>query len=91
MNALDKDKNAILKYFWNILIATDQFFNTILGGDPDETMSSRFGKWLRLPHNTARWKIAYVICRVLHFLDSGHCDKSIEEDEGGNAAIRKVK
>lgn len=33
-----------MKYIWNLLIAIDQLFNTILGGDPDETMSSRMGK-----------------------------------------------
>ena len=89
MNPLNRDNNLVFRYFWNILISVDQFFNTVLGGDPDETMSSRFGKWLKLPHTKVRWKIAYVICRVLHVLDSGHCDKSIEEDEGDNAVIRK--
>jgi hypothetical protein len=34
------------KYIWNILVAIDQFINTVLGGDPDETMSSRMGKQL---------------------------------------------
>ena len=31
-------------YVWNVLIGLDQFCNAILGGDPDETMSSRMGK-----------------------------------------------
>ncbi|MDP4158147.1 MAG: hypothetical protein Q8911_00075 [Bacillota bacterium] len=34
------------KYFYNILIGIDQLCNTILGGDPDETISSRMGKHL---------------------------------------------
>ena len=34
-------------YFWNVLVAIDQLFNTILGGDPDETLSSRMGKHVR--------------------------------------------
>lgn len=70
------------KYFWNNLIAIDQLVNTILAGDPDETMSSRFGKWLLLPKDTWKFRVAYVICRLLHILDKGHCDKSIENDEG---------
>ena len=34
----------IFKYFLNVLIGVDQLGNTILGGDPDETISSRLGK-----------------------------------------------
>jgi hypothetical protein len=34
----------IKKYIWNILIAIDQFFNAVFGGDPDETISSRLAK-----------------------------------------------
>jgi hypothetical protein len=34
------------QYIWNILISIDQFFNTIFGGYPDETISSRMGKHL---------------------------------------------
>ena len=74
--------NFWFKYFWNILIAIDQFVNVLAFGDPDETISSRCGKWLYLPHSTVKWKIAYVLCRLLHILDKGHCDKSIESDEG---------
>lgn len=29
------------KYIWNILISGDQVINVILGGNPDETLSSR--------------------------------------------------
>lgn len=36
----------VKKYIWNLLISIDQLCNTILGGDPDETMSSRMGKHL---------------------------------------------
>ena len=74
--------NKASRYFWNILISIDQFVNTVFGGDPDETVSSRIGKWLYLPHTTFKWKVAYGICRVLHVLDKNHCIKSIEEDEG---------
>lgn len=89
MNPL-KSGPVVFRYIWNLLIAIDQFFNTVLAGDPDETMSSRFGKWLRLPHHTWRWKVAYVICRILHWIDNGHCDKTIEEDEGQHAVLRET-
>jgi hypothetical protein len=36
----------VRKYFWNILVSIDQFVNTLLGGNPDETVSSRMGKHL---------------------------------------------
>lgn len=31
-------------YFSNLLIAVDQFGNAVMGGDPDETISSRAGR-----------------------------------------------
>jgi hypothetical protein len=70
------------KYFFNILVALDQLGNTLLGGDPDETISSRSGK----NENRKRW--AYFLCRALHWIDADHCKKSIEEDEGKNAIIK---
>jgi hypothetical protein len=70
------------KYFWNVLIAFDQFCNAVLFGDPDETISSRLGKWLDLPKDTWRYTIADAICRVLRTIDKNHCRKSVEKDEG---------
>lgn len=32
-------------YFHNLLVACDQFLNTLLGGWPDETLSSRCWRW----------------------------------------------
>ncbi len=32
------------KWILNILISVDQLVNTVFGGDPDETISSRLGK-----------------------------------------------
>ncbi|MDC3412513.1 hypothetical protein [Terrihalobacillus insolitus] len=37
----------VKRYFWNLLISIDQLVNTILGGYPDETLSSRMGKHLK--------------------------------------------
>jgi hypothetical protein len=74
-------KAKLKKYFWNVLIALDQLANTLLGGDPDETISSRAGKRQR------SGKLAYCICRVLHWIDRGHCDRVIEADEGKDAVL----
>lgn len=64
------------QYIWNMLIAIDQFFNTLIGGDPDETISSRAGKSQKTS------LIAKVLCWFLNKLDTEHCKESIEEDEG---------
>ena len=74
--------DKIRRYCLNVLISIDQLFNALMGGDPDETISSRFGKWLYLPKTTWKWKISYAVCRVLHVLDKNHREKSIEHDEG---------
>ncbi len=55
--------------------------NTILGGDPDETISSRAGKL----QSKRRW--AKALCWFLNKLDTGHCKNSIEEDEGSDRIV----
>ena len=72
---------AVKRYIWNILIAIDQLANTILGGDPDETISSRAGK---LQHKR-RW--ACILCKFLNWIDTDHCKESIEEDEGSDRVV----
>lgn len=69
------------RYFWNFLIAIDQLLNTMLGGDPDETISSRAGKYAAVQRG---W-IPCVLCKLLDRIDPNHCAKSIEPDEGGRA------
>jgi hypothetical protein len=77
-----KKECKLCKYFWNILIAIDQLANTILGGDCDETISSRAGK----KQKTALW--AKVLCWLLNKIDTDHCKESIEEDEGDDAVLK---
>lgn len=76
-----KKKCRLCRYFWNILIAIDQLANTILGGDPDETISSRAGK----RQNEQSW--AKYLCWFLNKIDTKHCKKSIEDDEGEKSAL----
>jgi hypothetical protein len=66
----------VSSYFWNLLISIDQLFNTIGGGDPDETISSRAGK---VEHKNT---FAKYLCKFLGLFDKDHCSKSIELDEG---------
>jgi hypothetical protein len=65
------------RYMWNFLISLDQLLNTLLGGNPDETLSSRMGKRARKGD-----KFAKCFCSVLDVFDKDHCEKSIENDEG---------
>ena len=63
---------------WNNLISFDQSINTLLGGLPDETISSRMGKLIEQD----RCPFCYFICtHLLHRIDPNHCQKSIERDE----------
>lgn len=66
------------RYVWNLLISIDQLANTIFGGYPDETLSSRMGKRV-IKKNC---KLCKVICWFLDKIDKEHCYKSIEYDEG---------
>jgi hypothetical protein len=41
----------------------------VLGGDWDETTSSRMGRAIR----AGRCRLCYLLCRVLHWIDPKHC------------------
>ena len=66
------------KYLYNILIGIDQLVNAILGGDPDETISSRMGK------RAAKGDSLFcnLLCKLLNLIQKDHCQKAIEKDEG---------
>lgn len=75
-------KPKLKKYFWNILISIDQFFNTVFGGDPDETISSRVSKI------QYRSKAARLFCKFLSLFDKRHCEDHVEPDEGNDNVIK---
>lgn len=75
---------ALIKlYITNVLVAIDQFTNALLGGYPDETISSRAAKAAR---KAQTW--GCVLCKLLDLLDRGHCERYIELDEGDPAVQR---
>jgi len=84
-----KIKQTVRKYLLNILISMDQTTNTITGGDPDETISSRLGKIERWHDFRIPWYLPLTrfLVWLLNKLDPAHCQKSIEEDEGRNGVI----
>lgn len=69
--------HGLRKYVWNLLIALDQLLNTLLGGDPDEAVSSRLGKAARRGSRYGGW-----LHDLLERFWPGHCRESIEDDEG---------
>ena len=64
--------------FWlkNIAVWFDQGLNTLLLGDPDETLSRRAG---RARAKGERW--GCYLCKVLDWIDQRHCAKSVEGDD----------
>ena len=67
----------IRQWLRNVFVAFDQLGNSLSGGDPDETLSSRWGK--------STGKGAKMVCSILDKIDKDHCAKSIEADEGKDA------
>ena len=80
----------IKKWGINIFITLDQTVNVILGGDPDETISSRIGKIKRKHKGKIPWY--RFTARMVHWginkLDPGHFERAIEEDEGNDGIIQ---
>ena len=75
------------KWVVNVLISLDQLAATVfLGGDPDETISSRLGKLQRAHGGTIPWSRPFSKCLVwcLHQIDPNHSIDAIEDDEGKN-------
>lgn len=66
-------------YLFRVLYSIDQLANAMVGGNPDETVSSALGKKQR-----RGCKLCRFICGILNIVDPNHCEKSIEEDESKN-------
>ena len=79
------------KWLLNILISIDQTANSFLGGDPDETISSRLGK-MKVKHGgKIPWyrPLSKVVDFGLDKIDPNHSIDAIEEDEGEDAILDK--
>lgn len=68
------------QYLWQVGVVLSQLVSTILGGDPDETLSSRFGK----AEQAGVWWATKIVCPLFDasMMEKDHCLKSIEPDEG---------
>jgi hypothetical protein len=74
------------QYCWNVLLSLDQLLNTVLGGYPDETISSRLGKLKVQRGGQLTWGdwcgVALPLDWILDKIDPGHSIDAIEHDEG---------
>jgi hypothetical protein len=61
----------VWKYIINVLIATDQWFNTVFFGAPDETISSRLGR------NHPNSAVADIV-NTIFFWEPKHCQNHVE-------------
>lgn len=69
-----------LQYLYNLALGISQLLSVILGGDPDESVSSRTGKAIK----AGKWWFIKVQGPFIDWLtlEKDHCIKSIEYDEG---------
>lgn len=67
-----------MNYLYNIAIALDQLLNTVVGGWPDETLSS-YAHRMREKRQPYWWWAADVIDR-LFFWQEGHCASAHESE-----------
>jgi len=73
----------VKQYLWNFLVLLDEFGNTLTGGDPGETISSRAGKAMK---EGKVW--GCVLCRFLDLFQKNHCQLSIDKNDGSRAVIK---
>lgn len=64
------------RYFYNLCVAFDQLANTLLGGYPDETLSSH--SW-RCRNKSCFWKF---MCKFINclMLNKNHCELAFYKD-----------
>ena len=81
------------RYLMNFLISIDQLGNSLLAGDPDETISSRIGRIKVKYGGKVPWTrpITKLADLVLDKIDKNHSIDAIEPDEGGDGLADKPK
>ena len=61
-----------MDYIKNILISIDQLVNTILSGEPDESLSSR--AWRHYEDGSLKWP--KILIDIIFFWEDNHCYNS---------------
>ncbi len=66
------------EYFWNIFIALTQLLNTLTGGWPDESTSSRVYRLSQA--GMPRAKVIHAAIDKLFFWQRNHCKSAYDEE-----------
>jgi len=74
-------------YVKNVLVTLDCLGNTLTGGDPDETISSRSGKAQAYEQSRGRWGWGCRLCSFLAVFQEGHCEKAVNRNKGHRAVV----
>lgn len=74
------------QYIYNLILGADQFFNVILLGDPDESISTRCSRAIR-SGNAKLWVyplasfVDLLFDNAIYTLEENHIENSYEPDE----------
>ena len=80
-------KNILIAFWniiWQIIVGLDRLANTLLGGDPNMTLSGRMGRDIK----EGLCSVCKIICWVLNKIQTNHCANQavIESSLGSEAA-----
>jgi len=91
MNHLTAIASTCRRWIMNVLISLDQLANSILAGDPDETISSRLGRIKAKHGGRIPWTrpVAAITARVLNGLLHNHTTHTIEPHRGARGIYDK--
>lgn len=64
---------SVLMYLDRLSVATSQFLNAVLGGSPDETLSSRMARQIENPTCLPCLWMSMRLCWFLDFFERDHC------------------
>ena len=79
-------------YLVNNLLSIDQLANTLLWGEPDETISSRAWRCgVRADKPKKRWRVARAIIDRIFWFDKDHCRRSYESEIERNHLVRSMR
>ncbi len=79
-------------YLVNNLLSIDQLANTLLWGEPDETISSRAWRCgVRADKPKKRWRIARRLIDRIFWFDKDHCQRSYESEIERNHLTRSMR
>jgi hypothetical protein len=70
------------RYLLNFAVLFDEAANTVAGGSPNETISERAAK-----ARAAGRPWGCVLCKVLGWINPGHCDRALTSTIGDDAVI----